>query len=120
MQTRTLRLGVVMVGLVALGSAVGCQPAAPVDEDEGEGEATEAAAGAEPAGAGAGGDVELDAAEAQAIQPASAPVQTQSPRNANYTIEAVLDPDARTLEGRSVLTWRNISSRPASELRFHL
>ena len=101
MQTRTLRLGVVMVGLVVLWAAVGCQPAAPVDDGEAAGE-----------------DVELTAAETPAAQPAGTPAQ--SPRNANYTIEAVLDPNARTLEGRSVLTWRNISSRPASELRFHL
>ena len=106
MQTRTLRLPprlmvVLMAGVVALGSAAACQPAVPGDDDAGSGE-----------------DVELAAAETPAAQPAGRPAQ--SPRNANYTIEAVLDPDARTLEGRSVVTWRNISSRPASELRFPL
>ncbi len=43
-----------------------------------------------------------------------------SPRNANYTIEARLDPATRTLRGRQVLAWRNLQARPATELRFHL
>ncbi|MGD2116583.1 MAG: hypothetical protein PVG07_16130, partial [Acidobacteriota bacterium] len=43
-----------------------------------------------------------------------------SPRNASYTIEVRLDPAARTLEGRQVLEWTNITDVPADELRFHL
>ena len=43
-----------------------------------------------------------------------------SPGNASYKIEATLDPVERSLEGRQVLTWRNIQSEPADELRFHL
>jgi hypothetical protein len=43
-----------------------------------------------------------------------------SPRNANYTIAARLDPASRTLTGDQRLTWRNISSVPAAALRFHL
>ena len=43
-----------------------------------------------------------------------------SPRNANYSIEARLDPATRTLTGNAVLTWRNISRVETSELRFHL
>jgi hypothetical protein len=43
-----------------------------------------------------------------------------SPRNANYSIEVRLEPQTRTLTGRQVLTWRNISARPATELQFHL
>ena len=49
--------------------------------------------------------------------PAGGPV---SPRNANYSIDVELDPAARTLNGRGVLSWRNISARPTSELQFHL
>jgi hypothetical protein len=43
-----------------------------------------------------------------------------SPRNANYTIEARLLPEARSIRGRAVIRWRNTSSRPTSELQFHL
>jgi hypothetical protein len=43
-----------------------------------------------------------------------------SPRNASYLIDVHLDRGRRTLTGREVLTWRNISPRSVSELRFHL
>ncbi|MGH9464949.1 MAG: M1 family metallopeptidase, partial [Thermoanaerobaculia bacterium] len=44
----------------------------------------------------------------------------RSPRNANYTIEVTLDPDARLLTGRQVVRWRNREQQPTRELRFHL
>jgi len=44
----------------------------------------------------------------------------RSPRNASYSIDVRLDPEAHTLEGRLVLDWRNISGVPASEFPFHL
>jgi hypothetical protein len=44
----------------------------------------------------------------------------RSPRNANYTITARLDPASRTLQGEEILTWRNVTSAPATSLRFHL
>jgi len=56
-------------------------------------------------------------------QPTSAPpaaASPRSPRNANYTITARLDPTSRTLSGDELLTWRNTSSSPATSLRFHL
>ena len=43
-----------------------------------------------------------------------------SPRNANYTIEVRLDPEAKRLEGRQLLRWRNVTDVPTDELRFHL
>ncbi len=43
-----------------------------------------------------------------------------SPRNANYTIEVKLDPQAKTLAGREIITWRNDRDQPTNELRFHL
>src|SRR5205085_1117812 len=43
-----------------------------------------------------------------------------SPRNANYTITARLDPASRTITGSETITWRNITGRPASDLQFHL
>ena len=43
-----------------------------------------------------------------------------SPRNANYSIDVQLDTSTRTLTGREVLTWRNISGISTSELQFHL
>lgn len=44
----------------------------------------------------------------------------RSPRNANYRINARLDHPAGTIAGDEVITWRNISANPTSELRFHL
>ncbi len=58
------------------------------------------------------------ALEAAADQ--TAPLGARSPRNASYTIDVRLDPRARTLTGRQLLTWRNISPLTASELWFHL
>jgi len=59
--------------------------------------------------------------------PATAPAPAEagstpalSPRNANYSIDVELDPKTRTLSGRAVIAWRNITSRPTSELRLHL
>jgi hypothetical protein len=43
-----------------------------------------------------------------------------SPRNANYAIDARLDPAARTISGTADLTWRNDAPIAATELRFHL
>ena len=48
------------------------------------------------------------------------PTGARSPRNANYSIDVRLDPDTRTLVGRAVVTWRNISAVSAPDLRFHL
>ena len=50
----------------------------------------------------------------------TAPVGRRSARNASYSIDVRLDPEARTLEGREILTWRNTTRRATSELRFHL
>jgi len=43
-----------------------------------------------------------------------------SPRNANYTIAAVLDPATRNLTASEVIVWRNVTSKPATELQLHL
>jgi len=43
-----------------------------------------------------------------------------SPRNANYTIAARLDPATRTITGSEKITWRNITTNAAAELQFHL
>jgi hypothetical protein len=55
-----------------------------------------------------------------AARPDAPPTGALSPRNANYSIEARLEPQTRTLTGRAVLTWRNVSPNATSELRFHL
>ncbi len=44
----------------------------------------------------------------------------RSPRNANYTITARLDPATRTITGAETITWRNITTKPATDLQFHL
>jgi hypothetical protein len=44
----------------------------------------------------------------------------RSPRNAGYEIDVRLDHSARTLRGRQTIRWRNTSTRPTSELQFHL
>lgn len=43
-----------------------------------------------------------------------------SPRNANYTIDARLDPDSRLLSGSLILEWRNLQQQATNELWFHL
>jgi aminopeptidase N len=63
--------------------------------------------------------VSLAAADATAVQqPAAAPAR--SPRNANYAIAARLDPASRTITADEQITWRNVTTRPASSLQFHL
>ena len=52
--------------------------------------------------------------------PGLPPLAERSPRNASYTIEARLDPEARTLEGSLVLEWRNTSEQELSTFPFHL
>jgi hypothetical protein len=52
--------------------------------------------------------------------PEPPPGPARSPRNANYTLTARLDPAARTITGSGRIAWRNITKNPTSELRFHL
>ncbi len=44
----------------------------------------------------------------------------RSPRNANYTISATLDPASRTISGSETIVWRNTTAQATSELQFHL
>jgi hypothetical protein len=48
------------------------------------------------------------------------PLPEASPRIASYDIEARLDPDAHTIDGRLLLTWRNTSTTPLDRFPFHL
>lgn len=41
-------------------------------------------------------------------------------RTATYRIDATLDPARRLMAGREVITWRNQTAHPTSELRLHL
>lgn len=55
----------------------------------------------------------------------AAPAQTifqtpLSPRNANYAIDVTLDVEKKTLDGREILEWKNISNDRVTELQFHL
>ncbi|MFK7848248.1 MAG: M1 family metallopeptidase [Rhodothermales bacterium] len=43
-----------------------------------------------------------------------------SNRLVNYQMDVELDPEARTIEGKQRLTWRNPDTQPVSELQFHL
>ena len=43
-----------------------------------------------------------------------------SPRNANYSIDVRLDQASRTITASETITWRNITSKPVNDLRFHL
>ena len=45
---------------------------------------------------------------------------TTSPRNANYSINARLDPASRTITGSEIITWRNITTKTVTDLQFHL
>jgi hypothetical protein len=44
----------------------------------------------------------------------------KSPRIANYRIEAALDFEHKTLEGRATISWRNTGTAPTQELPLHL
>ncbi len=66
------------------------------------------------------GDVQrptITAAPATGLLPGNA---SNSPRNASYSIDVTLDPAARTLTGRAVVTWRNTTPTPTREMRLHL
>jgi hypothetical protein len=43
-----------------------------------------------------------------------------SPRNASYSIDARLDAPARAITGSERITWRNITTKAATDLQFHL
>jgi hypothetical protein len=47
-------------------------------------------------------------------------VPPRSPRNANYSIDARLDPATRTITARETITWRNITMAAVDDLRFHV
>jgi hypothetical protein len=57
---------------------------------------------------------------APAAQPGTTADAARSPRNASYRISARLDTASKTLSGTEVITWRNITTRPATSLQFHL
>ena len=61
----------------------------------------------------------LSAAVARAANPATA-APSRSDRVANYEISARLDPAKRLLTGSEIITWRNSTKVPTSELRLHL
>ena len=48
------------------------------------------------------------------------PLPEKSARNANYTIEARLDPERHTIDGSLTLEWRNTSDVGVSSFPFHL
>ena len=59
------------------------------------------------------------------VLPATDAVRAQepagfAPRTASYSIDATLDPAARTLTGREIVTWRNPGGKPAYSIRLHL
>jgi len=60
------------------------------------------------------------AGPAMRAEPAQPQSTALSPRNANYTLTARLDPATHTIAGTGRITWRNITQHPTSELRFHL
>ena len=61
----------------------------------------------------------LGSASAQQRAP-GAVARPLSPRNANYTIDVMLDARTHTLNGSETLVWTNIANAPTQELRFHL
>ena len=61
------------------------------------------------------------AAESAASGAADSDRRLEHPRAvASYTLEAILDPKAHTIDGQGVLTWTNTSSEAVTELWFHL
>jgi hypothetical protein len=61
----------------------------------------------------------LTSADAQEQTSGTVP-RPLSPRNASYTIDVRLDARARTLAGREILRWTNITTAETRELQFHL
>src|SRR5580658_2400771 len=61
-------------------------------------------------------------ASVASAQPAITGVMSpaRSPRNASYSIDAQLEPATRTITGSEVIAWRNVTTRTASDLQFHL
>jgi len=59
-------------------------------------------------------------ADRSAAPPEDAAPGALSPRNANYEIDARLDENAKVINGRETIRWRNITDQPTSELQFHL
>lgn len=53
-------------------------------------------------------------------QTSTAQDEVLSPRNANYTMDVVLDIEANIITGITILNWRNITDFPTDELQFHL
>src|ERR1700682_5672394 len=83
----------------SIGTPEGPRAAAPVDSD-----------GVEIAGASAG-----------AVRVPSSERAWSGPRRvADYDLEAVLDTDKHTVEGKARLTWLNRSARPITHLYLHL
>jgi hypothetical protein len=90
------------------------------------------AAVAEPAAATpvAFDDIPFASPHAAAVSVPSAPTAWGGPRTGSeptlsdrvvkYRIEATLDPDKHTIDGRQQLTWRNRSDRPVSSVYLHL
>jgi hypothetical protein len=60
------------------------------------------------------------AAPAAQQQPPVSPLRQDTNDVASYDIDVSLDPAARTLTGREVITWRNPGSIPAYSIRLHL
>jgi len=44
----------------------------------------------------------------------------RSPRNASYTIDVTLDVQKKQISGKETIIWKNITSKPAKEIYFHL
>jgi hypothetical protein len=53
-------------------------------------------------------------------QDAARQAASRSPSNANYVLDATLDPVNRLIVGTGTLTWRNTATISATELRFHM
>jgi hypothetical protein len=65
--------------------------------------------------------IEIAGASAGAVRtPSSETAWSGSRRVADYDLEAVLDPDKHTVEGKERLTWLNRSDRPITHLYLHL
>ena len=68
------------------------------------------------------GSIDTLAAQSASSRPASNGSVTpqRSPRNANYTIDARLDPATRTITATEIITWRNVTTGSIDQLQFHL
>ena len=48
------------------------------------------------------------------------PARTKNLRNASYNIKVTLNAQKKQVSGTEIITWKNITNKPATDIRLHL